>query len=523
MSGQSNVGQSNVGQANGRRSNAARKKRFSTALVLVLVGCLSVAAAYHVPNAVSQLTYAVERGKAQASKEQLATANSLSDAFKLVAKSMRPSVVSISSVKRVSRSQPQIRRFDRNPGMPDELRRFFDDDLLGRFFNAPTPPRGFQQRGIGTGVLVSRDGYILTNNHVVAGADEVKVRLSDKREFDAEVIGADKPTDLAVLKINAKNLVAAPLGDSTALEVGDWVLAVGSPFGLDQTVTAGIVSAVGRANVGIADYEDFIQTDAAINPGNSGGPLVNLRGEVVGINTAIASRSGGNMGVGFAIPAAMAKSVMAKLIDHGRVERGYLGAVIQDLNKDLAASFGFKGTQGVLIGDVVEGGPADNADLRSGDIVLEINGRPLKDANHLRHTVAAITPGEQARLKVFRNGKEITVKVEIGRLQAAAQVARGGAVNSELGMTVRNLTPELAARFGLKADVRGALVASVSPDGSAAAAGIRPGDLVVSINSHAVENAADFRRVMKDVDPSEGIRMQLMRDGVRRFVFLKSQ
>ena len=306
-------------------------RRISSFVIISLFTVMVVTGVLTWPNVVSQATYAIERGQAEASHSQLAAASDLSQAFRHVARLLRPSVVSVSSVKRVQVNQPQVRPF--NSDVPDELRRFFGgDDFFDRFFfEAPPAPRGFEQHGLGTGVIVRDDGYILTNNHVVQGADEVKVTLSDERQFTAEVVGTDKATDLAVLKIEADGLYAAQLGDSNELAVGEWVLAVGSPFGLEQTVTAGIVSAVGRANVGITDYEDFIQTDAAINPGNSGGPLVDLRGEVIGINTAIASRNGGYQGIGFAIPSSMARQVMESIIEDGQVSRGYLGALIQDL------------------------------------------------------------------------------------------------------------------------------------------------------------------------------------------------
>lgn len=504
---------------------ARQSLSFRSLLILLLVGALAVAGVYHFPTALSQLTYAVERGRAQASKEQLATASSLSEAFKHVAKSLRPSVVSISSVKRIESGQPRMRRFGDRSEIPDELRRFFGDDFFDRFFfDFPRPPRGFQHRGLGTGVIVSQDGYILTNNHVVADADEINATLSDNRQFSAEIIGTDEPTDLAVLKIDAEDLVAAKLGESSELEVGDWVLAVGSPFGLEQTVTAGIVSATGRANVGIADYEDFIQTDAAINPGNSGGPLVNLQGEVVGINTAIASRTGGNLGVGFAIPSNMAKSVMDKLIDHGHVERGYLGAMIQDLDEDLADSFGYDSTEGVLIGDVLPDGPAATAGLKSGDIVIEFNGQPVGDANELRNAVAATKPGTDAPIRIFRDGSQQELSVRIGQREGAAIAARtGGASNNDLGITVETLTPDKAQQHGFDRDESGVLVTAVDPGGSAASVGIRPGDLIISVGGQPVEDVSGFRDVLEEQDIEQGLRMQVMREGVRRFVFLKAR
>jgi serine protease Do len=352
----------------------------------------------------------------------------------------------------------------------------------------------------------------------------VTVTLSDKRKFVAEVVGTDRPTDVAVLKIEADKLQPAGWGQSDELEVGDWVLAIGSPFGLDQTVTAGIVSAVGRAGVGITDYEDFIQTDAAINPGNSGGPLVNLRGEVIGINTAIASRTGGNLGVGFAIPSVMAKRVMQTLIDNGSVERGYIGAMIQDLNEGLAESFGYDGTKGVLIGDVVKDGPADKAGLKAGDIVVEFDGAAMRDANEFRNSVAATAAGSSRKVTVFRDGKQQTLSIEIGRLADAGDpTADGGTKFDELGVTVRTVTPENAEQFGLKSDVRGAVVTEVADGSLASRAGLTPGDVIVSLGGRQVESAEDFKQAISEGDFATGLRMQVYRDGVRRFVFIKNR
>lgn len=356
------------------------------------------------------MNYAVEVSQAKVSQSQLSTATDLSQAFRHVARSIRPSVVSISSIKRIKPQQPKVQRF--GPNMPDGFQGFFNDDLFEKFFEFRMPQNGFEQRGLGSGVIISDDGYILTNNHVVGEADEVNVTLSDNREFHAELIGTDKSTDLAVLKIDVNDLEPADLGDSDALEVGEWVLAMGSPFGLDQNVTAGIISAKSRANVGLTDNEDFIQTDAAINPGNSGGPLVNLHGEVVGINTASASRSGGYMSVGFAIPSAMVRHVMDSIIADGHVTRGWLGAMIQDLDDDLAESFGYDSTDGVLIGDLVDDGPGKQSGLQSGDIVITYDGDPVESANELRNAVACTSPENSVELEIFRDGDRRTITVE---------------------------------------------------------------------------------------------------------------
>jgi serine protease Do len=414
--------------------------------------------------------------------------------------------------------------------LPEEFRRFFGDDLVDRFGDPRgpglrIPEEGLRPQGLGTGVVVSADGYVVTNNHVVRGADEVNVTLWDKRQVKAEVVGTDAKTDLAVLKIEASGLVPAPLGDSDRAEVGEWVLAIGSPFGLDQTVTAGIISAKGR-QMDITDYEDFIQTDAAINPGNSGGPLVNLRGEVIGINTAIASRTGGYMGVGFSIPSRMVRMVKDAIVQHGRVQRGRMGALIQDLNEDLARSFGYDSTQGVLVGDVIEDSPAARAGLKAGDIVLRYNGQPVASANQLRNSVAATPPNTRAEVLIFRNGKQMTLTITVGELEdepVAVESPEGGDSSVNLGMTVQTLTPELARQLGYDRNERGVVVTDVEGASMAARAGIQQRDVIVDVNGKAVQNVRDFREALENADIANGVRLQVKRDGVRRFVFLRSQ
>jgi serine protease Do len=469
---------------------------------------------------VSRLAYAAETGRALAARGDLQHTKDLSVAFHDVATAMRPSVVTITSTKKIHLSsnneQPNM------PDLPEGFRRFFGDDLFHHFQPFQMPGEGFQRQGQGSGVIVDREGYILTNNHVVNGMDEVKVTLSDHRSFTAKIVGTDPKTDLALLKIDAKDLVAAELGDSKAMQVGDWVVAIGSPFGLDMTVTAGIVSATGRSNVGITDYEDFIQTDAAINPGNSGGPLVNLQGQVIGINTAISSSNGGNMGVGFAIPSDMAQAIMHSLIEKGHVERGWLGAMIQDLNEDLSQSFGYHGTEGVLLGDVLDDGPAKKAGLQSGDIIVKYNGRKMKDANALRQAVAATEPNTDAEVLAFRNGKEQTFTVHIAQMESNSVVAKAGGEESvDLGITVRTLTPDTAKQLGYEGDEHGVVVTEVEPGSVAASLGIRPKDVIVSVGSQEIHGAADFRKALDNNDLSKGIRLQVMRDGAKRFAFAK--
>jgi serine protease Do len=490
-------------------------------LVLLLATALPISVLTLHPDWLSQLTYAVEVGQAQVAEEKLAVATDLSQAFRHVARSIRPSVVSISSTKRLGTSEPKIQRFQ----VPEGFHGFLDDDVLERFFEFQIPQHGLQQQGLGSGLIVSDDGYVLTNYHVAGEADEANVTLSDGRQFRAKIVGGDKATDIAVLKIDATNLKPAKLGKSTDLEVGEWVLAMGSPFGLDQTVTAGIISATGRANVGITDYEDFIQTDAAINPGNSGGPLVNLRGEVVGINTAIASRSGGYMGVGFAIPSEMAGHVMHSIIDKGFVTRGYLGAMIQDLSEELAKSFKFESTNGVLVGDVMADSPAAKGGLKSGDIVTKYNGQPVETANELRNAVAATTPEKEVSLEIFRDGERKTIKLNVGQLDEdkLATAVSGRDSASDLGMTVETLTPQLASQLGLDNGARGVAVTKVEPGSLAARVAIERGDIVVTVGDEEISNVKQFREAMSQQNLKDGIRLQVMRDGIKRFVFVRSE
>lgn len=488
-----------------------------------------------------QLSFAQDRQRAAVSQEDLHHAQSISDAFKTVAKAMEPSVVSIRAVTRVepaarTRGENENPRRRARPELPEEFRRFFGDDLFEQFegfeFDQRTP-QPFQREGQGTGMIVSEDGYILTNSHVVRGATQLEVTLFDGREVRAKVVGTDAQTDVAVIKIDVKNLTPVVLGDSDAMEVGEWVVAIGSPFGLHQTVTAGIISATSRAGVGITDYEDFIQTDAAINPGNSGGPLVNLHGEVVGINTAIASRTGSYNGIGFAIPSNMARYVMESLIKSGEVERGWLGASIQNLDENLARSFNYKSTDGVLIGDVVPDSPADKAGLKSGDIVLKYNGRDTEQMHELRNSVAATTPGTKADLVVFRDGREVKLTLEVGKL-SEANVPTNPLVNAQpdeqpqtgveldFGATVETVTPEVAKRLELDRVERGVVVTEIAPGGVAADAGLRPNDVIVSVDNKNVEDAEDLRDALSEDALAKGVRLRVVTEGLTHYVFVKT-
>ncbi len=372
------------------------------------------------------------------------------------------------------------------------------EDPFWRFFGQPMNPhgqsRGPVQHGLGSGVIVTKDGYILTNNHVVDGAQQVKVTLQDGRELNAKVIGRDPKSDLAVIKVDAGDLPVIPFADSQKVQVGDEVLAVGNPFGVGQTVTHGIVSATDRGGMGIEDYENFIQTDAPINPGNSGGALVDMDGRLIGINTAILSRSGGNQGIGFAIPSDLARTVMTSLVQYGEVTRGYLGVMIQNVTPGLAKEFGLKSQQGAIIGDVVANGPAAKAGFKDGDVVLQFNGKKVRDGRQLKLTVAETKPGTKVPVQVLRDGSSKTLDVTVGQLPGTEHMAKAGNGNDQEkgtlnGVGVSDLDSQVRQQFNIPDNIQGAVVTQVQPDSAAAEAGLKAGDVIESINRHPVKNA----------------------------------
>jgi len=403
---------------------------------------------------------------------------------------------------------------------------FLDDPFFKRFFgdqfgHQRQQPKEQKSSGLGSGVIVSPDGYIITNSHVVKDADEIKVTLTDKREFVGKVIGSDLKTEIAVVKIDAKGLPIVPWGNSDKLQVGEVVLAVGNPFGLNQTVTMGIVSALGRANVGIADYEDFIQTDAAINPGNSGGALVNVKGEVVGINTAIYSTSGGYQGIGFAIPSNMVKSIMESLIKRGKVVRGWLGVSIQKVTPELAKQFNLKDEVGALVGDVVEEGPADKAGLQRGDIIFEYDGKKIEEPYILRNMVANTLPGEQHAIKALRDGKAITMTITIGELPSDAQqpVEASDFQNALKGVSVQDMNPELAKKLRIPDKIKGVIVSDVD-EGSIAAGALTQGDVIQEVNRKRVADVKSYKDVVAKIKKDESVLLLIFRAGSSLFVTL---
>ncbi|MCX7887728.1 MAG: DegQ family serine endoprotease [Verrucomicrobiae bacterium] len=454
-----------------------------------------------------------------------APARELSQAFEAVADHVRPAVVSVYSEKIV-----RFRSYEWGfPFGEDFFQRFFGEDWPGLPRRRSEPRQReyrIPQRGQGSGIIVDKEGHILTNWHVVRDVDKIKVQLADKRSFEAELVGKDEKSDVAIIRIKGrvpKDLPVATLGNSDELKVGDWVLAIGAPFGLAQTVTAGIISAVGRANVGVADYEDFIQTDAAINPGNSGGPLVNMRGEVIGINTAIATSVGQFAGVGFAIPINMAKSMMPTLLKGETVTRGYLGVIIQDVTEELAEQFRLGETKGALVAQVNKESPADKAGLKPGDVIVEYRGKPVADTRELRNAVAATAPGTKADLTIIRDGKRRTLTVTVGKLtpeQMAAAEPESGDVRGRFGFTVQPLTPELAEQFGYK-DEKGVLIAEVEPDSPAADANLQRGDLIVEANRQPVSSIQELREALAQSEQTA--LLLIKRRDASLFVVLKAR
>ena len=409
--------------------------------------------------------------------------------FSPIVKKTGPSVVSITSTS--------LRKTGDDGESLSQLFRGFPG------FDVPDDPQfrmPRKQQAAGSGVIMTSDGYILTNHHVVDSATRVHVVLADKREFDAKVVGTDSDADIAVIKVDATGLPAVTIGDSSKVEVGDVALAIGNPFALGQTVTMGIVSALGRTGLGIERYENFIQTDAAVNPGNSGGALVNTRGELIGINTAILSESGGNQGIGFAIPSNMARSLMNQIKDHGKVTRGYIGIVPQDLTPQLASSFGIKDTRGALVSFVEDNSPAANAGMQRGDVIREANGTAINDQGELRNKIAELEPGNTLSLKVLRNGaeKNLSLKVAARPVETASKATPvpDAGTSGKLGVAIQDLNPQIARQLGLPASVTGVVVTQVQPDSPAADAGIKRGDVVQEVNRQPVKSASDFRNAV---------------------------
>ncbi|MEC4891243.1 MAG: DegQ family serine endoprotease [Nitrospira sp.] len=449
-----------------------------------------------------------------------------SNGFAEVAKAVTPAVVNITTVTGEKISEGRT--------VPDELRERMEEFFGGP--GGPSGPRGFRGPqgpgeprehrggGQGSGVIVSADGYVLTNNHVIEGAREVTVTLPDKREFKGRIVGADPKTDLAVVKIDGQNLPTVLWGDATKLQVGEYVLAVGNPFGLNSTVTLGIVSALGRGRMGITQYEDFIQTDAAINPGNSGGALVNTRGELVGINTAIFSQTGGYQGVGFAVPTSMGKPIYESLIKTGKVVRGYLGVGIQDLSQDLAKSFGIKDAKGALVSDVKEESPADHAGLKQGDIIQSYQGTPVEDAVALQRLVTRTAVGAKVPVTVIRDGREKELTVTIAEQPDTMKIAKAEKPEADYafaGVAVQDLDRETAKELGIKGKAQGVVVTGVEPDSGGEKAGLMPGDVIREINRQPVKSVREFEKVSSAVKKGENVLILINRRGSSLFLTAK--
>ena len=439
------------------------------------------------------------------------------DSYADVVKVVAPAVVTVRVEARPSVKTTQFEESD------DFFRRFFGD----RFEGLPRPMQPPQRRGLGSGVVASSDGYILTNHHVIDQADRIMVELLDGRTFEATLVGSDAPTDLAVIKIDATNLDALTLGDSDNVEIGDVVLAVGNPLGIGQTVTMGIISAKGRFTGGASDgsYEDFLQTDASINQGNSGGALVNTHGELVGINSQIVSTSGGNMGIGFAIPANMARHVMTELRTEGRVRRAQLGVIVQQVTSDMAESLGLSDVSGAIVSSVTEGSAAERGGIKQGDVIVSFNGQPLGDVNALRNRVAAAEPGGQATVGIIRDGRERSLTVALDEASASQKPAGGQPAvddRAALGVAVAPLTPAVASQVGIAADVTGLLVQGVRPDSPADAAGIREGDVIREVDRTPVDSVEALRSAVND-SADRPMLLLVHRDGHDQFLTVRSR
>lgn len=441
---------------------------------------------------------------------------SFTSGFVPVAKKVLPAVVNIASSK-IIRSPDQGTS---SPFFADPFfRQFFGDDYSQQF----RVPRQGREHSLGSGIIINADGYVLTNNHVVSGADDIKVSLGDKREFKGRIVGTDAKTDVAVVRIEGKDLPVLTLGDSSKVQVGDFALAVGNPFGIGQTLTMGIISATGRGGLGIEDYEDFLQTDAAINPGNSGGALVNVRGELIGLNTAIISGGGGgNQGVGFAVPVNMAKAVMEQILKNGKVLRGSIGVLVQPMTPELAKSFALTGQpRGALAASVTAGSPAERAGIKRGDVILGLNGAPVSDSRDLSLKVSMMAPGTPVKLKVFRDGHEQEIPVTLAELPANAQTAgdadKGTSPGPQLGISVDQLTPRTVRQLSLPAQTTGVVVTDVQSASPAEEAGLRRGDVIQEVNRKPVTSTQQFRSAVQQAG-SQPVLLLIDRGGDRMYV-----
>lgn len=460
---------------------------------------------------------------ASVSSEGIKYFKSIGKAFTEIAKITSPAVVFIETEKtqQISGQLPFYPPFKDMDSFP------FGDDILKHFFENRIPRDNRQKErtqkisGQGSGFIISKDGYIMSNNHVVGDAEKVVVKLLDGRSFVAKVIGTDQHSDIAVLKIKAKGLTPLPFGNSDLLEVGEWVIALGNPFGLKHTLTAGVVSAKGRNSIGITDYENFIQTDAAINLGNSGGPLINLDGEAVGMSTAIISRTGGSMGIGFAIPINMLKEIKNQLIKKGYVTRGYLGILIQNLTTELAEQFNIKNPKGILVSDVTDNSPAQKSGIKTGDIIIKIDGKEVNEVGAFRNRIALTPPGKRKRLTLIRNGKEKIVKVKIEKLPSDFAFSRALTFKeNDFGFSVENLTSLLRKKYGFSTNEKGVIISEVNPHSVAAIAGLKTGMLIKEVNQIKIKSVAEFKNAAKRTKRKNTILLLLQDGEFSRYVTL---
>ena len=454
---------------------------------------------------------------AKSSKKDIEILSRSAQAFTNVVKDVQPAVVHISVESTVSSSNTEFEQFFNHP--------FFERFFGPQFQHPESQPRKRQQYGAGSGFIISEDGHILTNNHVVENAEKITVTLGDNEKVEATLIGADPQSDVALVKIDAPDpLPTIPLGDSDALEVGEWVIAIGNPFGLNQTVTVGVVSAKGRSRVGINEYENFIQTDAAINPGNSGGPLLNIYGEVVGINSALYSRTGGYMGIGFAIPINMVKSIEDQLQKHGKVTRGWLGVAIQDVDENLAESFGLEKAEGILVSEVQPESPAEKAGVKQGDVLLSLDQIKLKDVADLRNKVALTIPGTSVVINLIRNGKPVDVAVTIGEQPADfgnfARKQKTDNTLGDFGLTVQELTDDLAEQFGYQ-DRKGVIISEVLPNSAAEQAGLKTGHLIEEVNKILVSSVAELQEVLTRSTDSDRVLLRVRAGDFSQYIVLR--